>query len=80
MQKSIFSVLFIAAALCGFSQDNNKSVLETAHSFQRQGDYQNAILVLNRGLEQQPNDLTILKEIAFTYYLQRDFLKAKQVQ
>ncbi|HYJ37708.1 MAG TPA: tetratricopeptide repeat protein [Chitinophagaceae bacterium] len=71
-------LLFISIAVSGFSQDT-KSMFETARSFQKQGDYQNAVLVLNRALEQQPNDLAILKEIALTYYLQRDFVKAKQI-
>ncbi len=63
-------------ALTGYGQDS-KSLFETARTFQRQGDYANAVLVLNRALEQQPKDLQITKELAFTYYLQRDFVKAK---
>jgi len=78
MRKLIFSLVFLSITIGAFCQDT-KTLFETARSFQRQGDYQNAVLVLNRALEQQPNDLQILKEIAFTYYLQRDFVKAKQV-
>jgi Tfp pilus assembly protein PilF len=77
MQKFLICVLLMAAVQVGLSQDN-KSMLETARTFQRSGDYSNAILVLNRALEQQPNDLEIQKELAFSYYLQRDFVKAKQ--
>jgi len=77
MQKFLICFLLTATVHAGFTQDN-KSMLETARTFQRSGDYSNAILVLNRALEQQPNELEILKELAFTYYLQRDFVKAKQ--
>jgi tetratricopeptide (TPR) repeat protein len=35
--------------------------------------------VLNRALQQQPNDLELLKDLAFSYYLQRDFVKAREV-
>ena len=78
MQKLILSISLLMGAIAGFAQDA-KQLFETAHSFQRQGDYANAILVLKRALEQQPNDLQMLKELAFTYYLQRDFVKAKEI-
>jgi len=77
MQKLILSFLLLAVTITSLGQDA-KQLFETAHSFQRQADYQNAILVLKRALEQQPNDLQMLKELAFTYYLQRDFAKAKE--
>src|SRR5215213_10424139 len=60
-------------------QDTVKTLHETARTFQRQGDYANAVLVLNRALQQQPNDLELLKDLAFSYYLQRDFVKAREV-
>ena len=69
--------LILTTIFTAFAQDP-KSLYETARTFQRQGDYANAILVFNRALEQQPNDLNILKDLAFTYYLQRDFVKARQ--
>ena len=77
MRKSIFTILFLSIIAAASAQDT-KTTFETARAFQKQGDYQNAILVLNKGLEQHPNDLEILKELAFTYYMQRDFVKAKQ--
>lgn len=78
MHKLIFTIFLLSLAILGVGQDP-KTPLETARSFQRQGDYQNALLVLNRALEQQPSDLNMLKELAFTYYLQRDYVKAKQI-
>ena len=77
MQKFILSILLAAITSVGFAQDA-KQLFETAKSFQRQGDYANAILVLKRALDQQPNDLEMLKTLAFTYYLQRDYVSAKQ--
>src|SRR5947209_1498574 len=77
MQRVVVCILTLAIASFSFAQDT-KQLFETARTFQRQGDYPNAIIVLSRALEQQPNDLQLLKELAFTYYLQRDFVKAKQ--
>ena len=77
MQRLVVFILTLAIVSFSFAQDT-KQLFETARTFQRQGDYPNAIIVLSRALEQQPNDLQLLKELAFTYYLQRDFVKAKQ--
>lgn len=76
------SFLFACLVIAGisFAQDQDaKTLHETARTFQRQGDYANAVLVLNRALEKQPNDLDMLKDLAFTYYLQRNYVKALEV-
>lgn len=53
--------------------------LETAKTFTRQGDYANAVMVLNKALEQDGDNLELLKELGFTYYLQRDNSKAMSI-
>ena len=42
----------------------------------RQGDFSNAIVVLNRALRQSPNNLDMLKDLAFSYYLQKNYSMA----
>lgn len=75
--KLVLAVL-LGISISSFAQQDAKQLQETARTFQRQGDYANAMLVLNRALQQKPNDLDIQKDIAFTYYLQRDFAKAQE--
>src|SRR5205823_8403699 len=41
-----------------------------------QGDYTNAILVLNRALQQEPDNIEIMTDLAFAQYLQRDYARA----
>ena len=53
-----------------------KQLHETAKTFMRQGDFANAALVLNRALQQEPNNIEILKDIALNYFLQKDYAKA----
>jgi hypothetical protein len=53
-----------------------KELHETAKGFMRQGDFANANLVLNRALQQDPNDIEIIKDLALNYYLQKDNNKA----
>lgn len=73
--SSLLACLVVAMAVMGQDQDP-KTLQETARTFQRQGDYANAILVLNRALQQKPEDLELRKDLAFSYYLQRDYVKA----
>jgi Tfp pilus assembly protein PilF len=78
MKRFVF--LLGLSALCGFSlfaqkQDVN-TLRETAKTFTRQGDYPNAIVVLNRAIQVEPGNLEVLKELAFDYYLQKNYSKA----
>jgi Tfp pilus assembly protein PilF len=79
--KNIFSFFPLAlAALCCFAQQQDAKTLdETAKAFIRQGDYTNAIVVLNHALLQEPKNIELLKDLAFTYYLDRNFEKALAV-
>jgi Tfp pilus assembly protein PilF len=54
---------------------DTKSVQETARAYTRQGDYTNALVVLNEGLKKDPQNLELSKDIAFNYYLEKDFDK-----
>ena len=56
------------------AQDQNMQ--ETARSFMRTGDFDNAILVLNRALQSDKNNLELQKDLAMSYFLKRDYSKA----
>lgn len=56
-----------------------KELQETARSFMQQGDYANAVLVLNRATQLAPNDIDISKDLALSYYLQKDFNKSLEI-
>lgn len=45
----------------------------------KQGDYSNAILVLNRALEQEPDNNELVKDLAFALFMQRNYVKALEV-
>jgi Tfp pilus assembly protein PilF len=67
-------------ATCCFAQQQDvKTLDETAKTFIRQGDFTNALVVLNRALQQEPKNLELLKDLAFTYYLDRNFEKSLAV-
>lgn len=57
-------------------QDDPKTMHETAKTFMRSGDFDNAIIVLTRALQQDKNNLEMQKDLVLSYYLKRDFAKA----
>ncbi len=79
MKKVSLSVLVLLIPVLNVFAQSDTNLRETAKSFLMQGDYNNAIVVLNRALETDKNNLELLKDLAFTHYLQRDFAKAMQV-
>ena len=59
-----------------FAQDDAKTLHETAKTFMRSGDFDNAVIVLTRALQQDKNNLELQKDLVMSYYLKRDYSKA----
>lgn len=75
--KQLLVLLQFIIATSIFAQPQDVATMhQTAKSFIGQGDYENAILVLNRALQIEPNNLELLKDIAFAAYLKRDYAKS----
>jgi len=66
---------FLALSLSA-QQEDVTSLDQAAKAYTRQGDYSNAIVVLTRALKLSPNNLEVLKDLAFTYYLQKNYSSA----
>ncbi|MEJ7676816.1 MAG: tetratricopeptide repeat protein [Segetibacter sp.] len=80
MKKYLFLIFVFTSSFCFAQSDLNTDTLhETANTFLKQGDYENAVLVLNKALQMQPDDLQISKDLLFAYYLKRDFAKAMEI-
>ena len=72
MKHLLFSLAFFASVTL-FAQ----SAHETAYSFMKTGDNDNAILVLNKALQTSPNDEQLLQDITLAYYYKKDFAQAQ---
>ena len=70
----VFSAL---VSLSSFAQPEGPQ--ETARSFMKVGDWDNAILVLNKALQSDPNNLELLKDLAFSYLYDKNYAKALEV-
>src|ERR1700754_3563056 len=76
-------VLLFVLALTQLSaqaqESQTKTPQETARAFTRQGDYANAIVVLNSAIQKDAQNLELQKDLAFNYYLQKDVAKGLNV-
>ncbi len=78
MMKKIFLAILVAVSFFGqyvFAQ-TAEQLHETAKAFMKQGDYANAVLVLNRSLQKSPENMSVAKDLAMSYYFQKDNAKA----
>jgi len=80
-RRSLFlPCMLVFASLPALSQQPEaKTLQETAKTFTRQGDYSNAIMVLTGAVQKEPQNLELQKDLAFNYYLQRDYPKGLNV-
>ena len=70
------AVLVFSALLSFASYAQPESPQETARNFMKVGDWDNAILVLNRALQSDPNNLELSKDLAFSYLYDKNYSKA----
>lgn len=77
MKKIFFFFFALSITLAAVAQPEDPKVLhETAKTFMRAGDFDNAIIVLIRALQQDKKNLEMQKDLVMSYYLKRDYTKA----
>ncbi|MGV3658473.1 MAG: tetratricopeptide repeat protein [Chitinophagaceae bacterium] len=75
MRSFFFLALFSLSTLhTVHAQDQN--LQQTARTFMQQGDFDNAILVLNRALENDRTNRDLQKDLVLAYYYKRNYAKA----
>ncbi|HTE26236.1 tetratricopeptide repeat protein [Flavitalea sp.] len=75
----VTGLLLIISGNLNAQQPDSTSPEGKAKIFLRQGDYTNAIMLLNRASASNPNDLEIQKDLAYAYYMKRDFVKGLEL-
>src|SRR5215204_4821978 len=71
--KNLFFTIAFFASVTSFSQNAH----ETAFAFMKTGDHDNAILVLNKALQTEPDNEQLMQDIALAYYYKKDFAQAR---
>ena len=74
--KKLFLFIALLSGYTCIAQQDSKELQENAKAYMRQGDYDNAALLLIKALEQSPSDLSIAKDLALNYYFQKENTKA----
>jgi Tfp pilus assembly protein PilF len=69
------SMLLLSVAVMA-QTDDAKTLHENAKTFMRQGDFDNAIIILTRALQMDKNNLAMQKDLVMSYYYKRDYQKA----
>lgn len=75
MKVLLYASIFLLTALRLPAQDV-KELQETAKTFMKQGDFPNAILVLNRAYALEPANLSVAKDLSLANYYQNDLARA----
>lgn len=79
MKKLYSWLLALAISPAVWAQPQEQTAQETARGFMRNADWPNAILVLNRALQQEPGNIELQKDLVLSYTYSRDFGKALDV-
>jgi Tfp pilus assembly protein PilF len=76
--KKLFSFLpaFFLTITIFAQPDDVKTMHENAKAFMRSGEFDNAVVVLVRALNQDKDNLEMQKDLVMCYYLKRDYAKA----
>jgi Tfp pilus assembly protein PilF len=72
----LFYGFFFLTLVAAAQTEDPKTLHENAKTFMRQGDFNNAIIILTRALQMDKNNLEMLKDLAMSYYYKRDYEKA----
>lgn len=78
MMKNIWLAICFSCACCSLAAQDVKELQQTAKTFMRAGDYANAVLVLNRARQAEPNNMEVAKDLSLSYYLQKDYSRAME--
>lgn len=75
----VWLLLFTAVSTVQSQEQTAKLLQETARSLMQKGDYDNAVIILQRAKAQEPENIDILRDLSYANYLKRDFAKAIEV-
>ncbi len=81
MKKILFATLVLVCSYASAiaQQQDPEKLHETARTFMKQNDLDNAVLVLDRANQLKPDDIEIAKDLAYVSLLKRDFSKSIDV-
>jgi Tfp pilus assembly protein PilF len=79
MKKILLALFTLTIISTAQAQLQEASMKETARNYMRSGDWDNAILVLNRAIQQDPTNLDYQKDLAMTFYYKKDYVRGMEL-
>lgn len=77
--KKVSGIFFFLLTFTALNAQDAQALRETARDFSKQGDFNNAILVLSKAHDMEPNNLTVSKDLALACYQKPDYPKMQAV-
>lgn len=71
-----FAAILVFSGNLNAQNDDPAAMHETAKTFMRTGDFDNAIIVLTRALQKDKKNLEMQKDLVMSYYMKRDYTRA----
>ena len=79
MKQFLASIALVLSFFVATAQQSATELQQTANSLMRKGDLDNAVLALEKAIKQEPQNISIQKDLAFATYLKRDFARSMEV-
>ncbi len=79
MKKIITAFLFLMTCSFSFAQEDVEAMRANARKFMQNGDMDNALLILNKATEANPNNKGLKKELIFAYFYKKEYDKALEL-
>lgn len=77
MQRFFLLIALTCSIIASAQPEEVKTLHETAKTFMRAGDFDNAIIVLTRALQKDQKNMDLQKDLVMSFYLKRDYAKAR---
>lgn len=78
--KRIIIFIFLSIVLnLSYAQDDITALRDNARTLLQQGNYDNALQLLEKARQLQPDNIDVLKDEILAYYYKRDYAKALEV-
>lgn len=86
MSRPVYTIGFVLLSLLSHGVSAQEApatditrMQESAHNFLSRGDYPNAIMMFSQAIRQAPSDVSLRRDLAYTYLLSGDVKKAKEI-
>lgn len=79
MKKFLVAGLFLMVTAVSFGQEDITAMRDNARKFMQSGDFDNALMVLNKAAQTDKDNIEVKKDLALAYYYKKDYAKGLEI-